>query len=66
MKRTRNATKPPCNGRGIAAKPDGTPTVDPNTINRTEMMGICTVCGARVRIYQNESSVWVPSSHPSK
>jgi len=66
MKRTRNATKPPCYGSGIAAKPDGTPTVDPNTMNLTEMTGICTVCRAKVRIYQNASNVWVPSSHPSK
>jgi hypothetical protein len=66
MKRTTKATKPPSNGKGIAAKPDGTRTVDPNTINLTEMTGICTVCSARVRIYQNESNVWVPSSHPSK
>jgi hypothetical protein len=66
MKRTRNVTKAPCYGSGIAAKPDGTPTVDPNTINLTEMTGICTVCRARVRIYQNESGVWVPSLHPSR
>jgi hypothetical protein len=59
MKRTRNVRKPPCNGGGIAVY-NGIPTVDPNTINLIEMTGKCTVCHAKVRIYQNESGVWVP------
>jgi len=66
MKRMRNAAKSPCYGSRIAAKPDGIPTVDPNTIDRIEMAGTCTVCWARVGIYQNESDVWVPKPHPSK
>lgn len=60
MKRTNNVTKARCDGREIADKPDDTPTVDRNTMNLAEMTGICTVCWATVRIYQNESGVWVP------
>jgi len=59
MKLTRSLTKPPCRGSGIAVY-NGIPTVDPNTVNLTEMTGKCTVCHAKVKIYQNKSGVRVP------